>query len=903
MMFFQFGRLGTSLIFLSLSFNANNTMIKAFLTSIFLLLLICSSKLQADQHFQNFHKYTTEHGIANNTILSIFQDSVGRIWIGCLEGLSLYDGSKFISFKNSDSLASNTIVFIDQINTNQLLLGTNKGNYIFSITEKTFTKILLPENENSPATALFRIKKKTFICSLKGIYEYNTQTHSGQKVHERPISCKQLSPDNKILLGTNNNGIWEANLKVDKLELSQFFATLTNESIKAIRFQRDGTPVILSEKGLWLGSKDRAKHVISGTFSSLDISPQDELLLGTHGQFIQQVYHKNEKFALKDYIGQDNKIFNDYFDAHINVLFKDHSGVIWIGTTRAGLDRIDRKKITYNKYKNKSQPHNPEAGYINALTQSEDGKIWVGTSGKGLYLLNKEKKELVPVKILNQNMDTLYIEALLQNKNNLYIGTRYHGIIVAKYPPRNFNQIRLSGQIYSSKAGLEKMDYIYSLKHFNNQLYISSAKGTFKYDFKTKHTEIIDSRPSINIKMDSLNNKWIVSDDMSLFFNQTQIKLETEVSDILLSKNQGIWVPTSKGLAFIENENKTPVFYNPPQKVIEFTSIKEDQQGNLWLGSRMGIYQFKPESKIFSTYQITGGAKANSFNHGKILQTSQDEFYWGSNDGLVSIRPFPGEYLPPAAFEVERDSLKNPAVFQVNNYSFNHQDDNSIAYRFSHPDSVWHLIAQNNAILDFSDLKKGSYTINISAVNADGLFNKSYQTINFDIENSNKSGLNWWLLLIVSLTGTIIIFFKRKQTPNPIEESESCSLIETPEDKIYNEWMCDDFMQKAIKIIEENLSNTSFGVSELYLSMQMSKSNFYRKLKTITDLSPNELIRFIRLQKSTQMLITPNLSVNEIAYEVGFNTPSYFTRCFKQQYGIAPSEYKEHYDSIYAIAE
>lgn len=876
-------------------------MIRLFLTSLFLLLFYCSPKLQADQHFQKLHKYTTEHGIKNNTILSIFQDSTGRMWIGTLEGLCTYNGSEFISFKNTDSLDANAIVFIDQINNKQLLLGTNKGNYIFSITEENFTKIHLPENENSPITTLFQIKSKTFIGSAKGIFEYNAQKQSGQKVHESPISCKQLSPENKILLGTNNNGIWEAYLKDDKLRLSSTFPELINEQIVAIHFQEKGKPVILSQRGLWISDKNKIKLVVSRSFSSVSISSQNEILLGTYDQFIKQVHQTNGQYNLKDYIKQENEIFNDYFDAHVNVLYKDYSGVIWIGTTRAGLDRIDRKKITFTKYKSKAQSQAPEAGYINALTQSEDGKIWVGTSGKGLFLLNKAKEELRPVKILNQDLNNLYIEALLQNNNKLYIGTRYHGIITAEYPPQNFNQIKISGQVFSSKAGLEKDDYIYSLKNFNNQLFISSSKGTFKYDFNTKNIVKIDSLPSLNIEIDSLNNKWILSYDMALFFNQTQIKLETEVSDILLSKNRGAWVPTSKGLALIENENKTPTFFNPPDKVIEFTSIREDFQGHFWLGSRMGIYRFNPENKIFSTYQIPSGAKANSFNHGKILQTSEGEFFWGSNDGLVSIKPSNDDYLPKAQFEIGRKNKENSAVFEVNNYSFNHQEDNSIAYQFSHPDSIWHLIPKNSSILNFSQLEKGSYTIHVSAVNADGLMNMDYQSLIFDIKSTSK--LNWWLLVFIGLTGAIVIFLKRKQSPLSSEETENNLPIETAEDKIYHEWMHDDFMQKAIEIIEGDLSNTSFGVNELYVSMQMSKSNFYRKLKTITDLSPNELIRFIRLQKSTQLLIAPDLSVNEIAYEVGFNTPSYFTRCFKQQFGIAPSEYKAHYESLYNVVE
>jgi len=510
---------------------------------------------------------------------------------------------------------------------------------------------------------------------------------------------------------------------------------------------------------------------------------------------------------------------------------------------------------------------------------------------------------LLPVKMLKENMDDLFIEALLQHNNNLYIGTRYHGIITADYPPGNINQINASGQIFSTEAGLEKNDYIYSLKAFNDHLYISSSKGTFQYDFETQNMVRIDSLPSLNIEIDSLNNKWILSYDMSLFFNQNQIKMDTEVSDILLSKNQGVWVPTSKGLARIESENKTPTFFNPPEKVIEFTSIREDQQGQFWLGSRMGIYRFNPESKIFSTYQIPGGAKANSFNHGKMVKTAQGEFFWGSNDGLVSLRPTTADYLPKALFEIQRDKKENTAVFEVYNYSYNHQEENDIAYQFSHPDSIWHLIPKNSSTLDFSQLKEGSYTINVSALNADGLFNEAYQSFNFHVESSTNTSLNWWVLLIVGLTGAILIFIKRKQSTSPPEETEINSVIETPEDKVYNEWMNDDFMQKAIEIIEKNLSNTVFGVNELYMGMQMSKSNFYRKLKTITDLSPNELIRFIRLRKSAQLLIEPDLSVNEIAYEVGFNTPSYFTRCFKQQYGIAPSEYKEHYESLYSVVE
>jgi AraC-like DNA-binding protein len=73
-------------------------------------------------------------------------------------------------------------------------------------------------------------------------------------------------------------------------------------------------------------------------------------------------------------------------------------------------------------------------------------------------------------------------------------------------------------------------------------------------------------------------------------------------------------------------------------------------------------------------------------------------------------------------------------------------------------------------------------------------------------------------------------------------------------------------------------------------NMSMSRSSLNRKLKTLLDISTNDLIRRYRLQKATSLLTAGN-DITSTTYEVGFNTPSYFTQCFKEQYGITPSEY------------
>ncbi|MEO9893870.1 ATP-binding protein [Aurantibacter sp.] len=98
------------------------------------------------------------------------------------------------------------------------------------------------------------------------------------------------------------------------------------------------------------------------------------------------------------------------------------------------------------------------------------------------------------------------------------------------------------------------------------------------------------------------------------------------------------------------------------------------------------------------------------------------------------------------------------------------------------------------------------------------------------------------------------------------------------------------FLQRIIKNIHENLENSDFGSVQLAENMGLSESQIYRKLKTITDKSTAIFIRLVRLQKAKELILTTDKSVSEIAYETGFNDPSWFSRAFKKEFHSAPSE-------------
>ena len=102
-----------------------------------------------------------------------------------------------------------------------------------------------------------------------------------------------------------------------------------------------------------------------------------------------------------------------------------------------------------------------------------------------------------------------------------------------------------------------------------------------------------------------------------------------------------------------------------------------------------------------------------------------------------------------------------------------------------------------------------------------------------------------------------------------------------------------DFLEKMQKIIEENFSNADLNVNFLADKMCISRSRLFAKIKNLADVSPNEMIQIVRLKKAAQLLAEGNMKVSEVCYTVGFNNPSYFSKCFYKQFGIRPTEVRE----------
>lgn len=102
-----------------------------------------------------------------------------------------------------------------------------------------------------------------------------------------------------------------------------------------------------------------------------------------------------------------------------------------------------------------------------------------------------------------------------------------------------------------------------------------------------------------------------------------------------------------------------------------------------------------------------------------------------------------------------------------------------------------------------------------------------------------------------------------------------------------------DFYNKFVQLVEQNMHNPDLNVEAIAADMGLARSQFYRKIKALTNFSPVELLRGFRLKKARTLLTSTEMSISEIGYEVGFSSAAYFTKCYRDEFGETPTQLRE----------
>ncbi|MBE0653641.1 MAG: response regulator [Bacteroidales bacterium] len=326
-------------------------------------------------------------------------------------------------------------------------------------------------------------------------------------------------------------------------------------------------------------------------------------------------------------------------------------------------------------------------------------------------------------------------------------------------------------------------------------------------------------------------------------------------------------VTTHKGTIRVESElNKGSCFSVFLPKIPLVGEIVENASGNIVLKSFKAFNSFVTEnkSKLSSTGTIQTIAKY------KILFIDDDE-------DLLS-------YLVE-----EFDSVYT-------------------TYRASNGKDAWELIHHVHPDLIVSD-------VNMPEMNGWELCNAVKSDLNYShipvilltVDNSDESreqgyecGADSYLEKPISLNilHTRIQNILRTREKARIKYQKSLSLEPS---EVITTSMDEQFLKKALSIVEKNIDNPDFNNDSFCLELGVSSTQLYKKLKSLLGLSASEFIKDIRLKRAAQLLKMNGNNISEVAYMCGFADPKYFSKCFKKQFGVNPKRFPKQYDKAMPV--
>ena len=151
--------------------------------------------------------------------------------------------------------------------------------------------------------------------------------------------------------------------------------------------------------------------------------------------------------------------------------------------------------------------------------------------------------------------------------------------------------------------------------------------------------------------------------------------------------------------------------------------------------------------------------------------------------------------------------------------------------------------------------------------------------LNIPVADSNGS------LSGVSTTSETVVGGTSEAQKNDVDGQVSEVPVMSPNDR--------KFMDKLVEQMEKNMDNGELVVDDLVSELAVSRSVFFKKLKTLTGLAPIEFIKEMRMKRAVQLIETGEFNMTQISYMVGINDPRYFSKCFKAQVGMTPTEYRD----------
>lgn len=894
---------------------------------VLIVVLFCVSiTSQGQQH--SFIHYTSEDGLSQSQINSIVQDTSGFIWIGTNGGLSRFDGKTFKNFSTLNGLAENQVYSLAVDENNQL-----------------------------------------WIRDQKGISKYNSNSFTHYPFNFSLSYLRDMYLDNDTIWFGCRQGL--VKFFDGESELIQFSNEEDND-VRSVYRDKDGDLWIFTSTDAfrYLPKDSNSKNRLNIAYVSIIEESNNQTFLASIYDGIYKDFIEKSKF---DTLNNGNSLFIR------DIALENDGTTLWIATPNT-LIRYDGKKYTVIDESN-GLPYSD----IKEIYVDRENVLWIGTDGNGLY---KYSGDLITTYTKKDGLSSNLIMGITKKDSSLYTISYDKGVnvitndtIFSINTPKDINTsdgwcITSDNKIYAGFSyGLAQIDdeeFIFSgrgdgLDDYRiTALFYDEIKEAVLIGHRNGYTEFKDGEFTSNnetngfpikkvrhIKRDKNNDLWFVGSTRIAKYNDKNYTIynaedgfETNGFYNIAFYNDKVWVGTTSGLYYIQNNQIINYSFSSSPSDIAINSLLNDEKGRLWIGTNNGItsiYQNANEPDLVEHYGLENGIIGLETNMNASYVDEDGNLFFGTGEGLVRFDRkklvdtkevvFPKVvltnlqlYLKDINWKNRGDSLKSGEALPVElrlkpneNYltfhysGINTRNPNKVKYRFMLLGAEGELSEKwstptSNSFATFSNLSSGDYIFRVQASTSTGKWKSHFTAYSFNIKTPFYA--TWWFRTIVISTILGILFLTYKARIRRIRQEQdnlflrSQSKMLALEQQTLNANMNRHFVFNALNSIQYYLNKEDKKSANRYLSRfaKLIRKNLDSSQSKQTTLN-EEIERMILYMELEQMRFAHKF---EFSFHVdkGINTreisiPSMLFQPYLENsiwHGILPMESKGQID-------
>ena len=643
---------------------------------------------------------TNNDGLSNSSINSIYQDSSGLLWFGTWDGLNVYNGRNFKTYKpdpgNAQSISNNIIRDIVEEQKNIQWIATDRGINRLDTRKNTFERFFTDKgNQTIFSEHSFYIARNSsnrIFASIyaQGVFFFNAASHQFEHLkavqnfrtkkiffdlddnlwvytedkvlfkivfkkgksktpaienvvqfqHVKNIESVFYHSNNEIWMQTTDEKFYSYHIS-EGVVIESPIKTEKTGVLRAMLFM-NGYQLWGAASGLYrYNLKTNVLETVLPNVSVLSLiaGTQQIVWVGTDTQGVWQLSPSREKFHT--YSAENIQAFGS---SAVRTFFEDRNRALWVGTKGSGIYTFNRK--TDNQESGFNQHFTTANGLLNnsvfTVVEGQENEYWIGTDGRGINYYDTKKLKMCTLLVsdsLRRKVNLSSVYSILPTDNNvLWVGTSGYGMY---------------------KLEIDRSTNPYSIKNYK------------QYIFKNNHSSL-SNNIVYSIIRDDASHLWIATrgGGLNRFNRQTEqfqnFRFSSNSSDFISSDDilclykdtRGIlWAGTSMGLnKLIRFENGKPVFtrYTEKEGMPNNTihGILEDKEHNLWLSTNKGLAELvhdRKNTRIVSYFK-KDGLQNNEFSDGAFYQSPYShQFYFGGISGFNVFNPLEithSNYIP-----------------------------------------------------------------------------------------------------------------------------------------------------------------------------------------------------------------------------------------------------------------